>query len=339
MMDSAFIKSAALAMLLLLAPPIADATGILPPRRILEKETEPSKQTPEQRAFYLDHCGPQVLALGRACRKVMDHMPARRFDISASTCEKAMDIGMSSCLRGGWDVALAETDSKTQAVVTAGLFAEAVETGCLLTSSGSDEPEDSDKPTRTKCFGVARRTAEAFIGHYSNGREQKETKQLDRAASASKERPEPRKRCPDGMAAVPGGTFMLIPRGVLFGSDGRLKIAAVGVKATVVALCMDVTEVTVRAYRRCVDAGACTTPGTPGGPAPHGILRRRCTYDVPGKSDHPVNCVDWDQAVAFCRWGGKRLPTEEEWEWAARGAGAQTAYPWGDDEPDRRLCS
>jgi TolB protein len=93
---------------------------------------------------------------------------------------------------------------------------------------------------------------------------------------------------------------------------------------------LDRTELTNAQYRRCVEAGACQ--------APVGCNLGRLTYGDQTKVDHPVTCVTWREAQMYCEWAGGRLPTEAEWEYAARGPEG-LLYPWGNTFDGTRLNS
>lgn len=86
---------------------------------------------------------------------------------------------------------------------------------------------------------------------------------------------------------------------------------------------IDRSEVTVKQYQQCIKAGVCTRPKD--------FNRNKyCNLGHAKRGDHPANCVDWSQAVSYCKFKGGRLPYEAEWEKAAR-ANSKTRYPWGNE--------
>ena len=115
---------------------------------------------------------------------------------------------------------------------------------------------------------------------------------------------------PNEMVLIPAGEFLM-------GSDDRLPDEGPQHRVTLDAYYIDRFEVTNLQYRRFNEATRRRSPAH----------WRNRTFPQ-GKADHPVTNVSWYDADAYCRWAGKRLPTDAEWEKAARGTDGRT-YPWG----------
>jgi formylglycine-generating enzyme required for sulfatase activity len=132
-------------------------------------------------------------------------------------------------------------------------------------------------------------------------------------------------RCSAGKQLVPGGRLWI-------GSDPKEHFAedeSPRFQTELAPYCLDATEVTVERYRACVEQGRCSKP----------IDKQfHCNYRYADRGTHPINCVNWRQANQFCEAQGERLPSEAEWEAAARGGDRYFEYSWGNESPDGRNC-
>ena len=143
-----------------------------------------------------------------------------------------------------------------------------------------------------------------------------------------------------GLVYLLGGTFTL-------GSTEAFRASPPQSRITVGAFAMDAYEVTVARFQRFLDAGAPRPPADV--VYPGGLFRWSgrvsapdtgpgCNHGIAARQYHPLNCIDWSTAQAFCVWDGGRLPTEAEWEFAARhvlsaGLDAGRMYAWGNAIP------
>jgi formylglycine-generating enzyme required for sulfatase activity len=134
------------------------------------------------------------------------------------------------------------------------------------------------------------------------------------------------------MIGEDGATLVYVPAGEFtMGSNGYDDEKPVHT-VYLDAFWIDKTEVTNKMYAKCVDAGVCTKP-TNTNSRNHSSYYGNSEFD-----NYPVIYVNWNMAKTYCEWAGRRLPTEAQWEKAARGTDARI-YPWGDDAPNDTLLN
>jgi formylglycine-generating enzyme required for sulfatase activity len=137
----------------------------------------------------------------------------------------------------------------------------------------------------------------------------------------------------DGMVLIPAGMFWF---GCANTKDRNCdKDEMTGRWMYASTFWIDRYEVTTEQYRACVQAGACTYSGLKipvwFNEERHPELAWSCNWGKRDRDKHPINCVSWSQATQYCAWLNKRLPTDIEFEKAARGDKDDRIYPWGDD--------
>lgn len=177
--------------------------------------------------------------------------------------------------------------------------------------NGSDPPPPA---TTSAAVTVASATASATATHSETASSTSSATPTSAASSA----PTAADVVPEGMISIPAGLFKMGVPAAYGNPEERPQH-----EVAVAALFLDKTEVTVAAYRKCVEAGVCKPP--------HDTTF--CNFKHTDREDHPINCVDHHHAEAYCAWANKRLPSEEEWEYAGRGGAEQRMFSWGEEDP------
>ncbi|MCL5278057.1 MAG: bifunctional serine/threonine-protein kinase/formylglycine-generating enzyme family protein [Deltaproteobacteria bacterium] len=145
-----------------------------------------------------------------------------------------------------------------------------------------------------------------------------------------------RHRAPPGMVYIPAGNFMM---GCSPNDSNCYDNEKPYHRVYLSAYYIDKNDVTVDEYTRCVNAGGCTAPQWN-----NCYVWNGSSWQIGSagsefqEGNHPIVCVDWNQANAYCQWAGKRLPTEAQWEKAARGTDGRI-YPWGNQFDCNKSCN
>lgn len=181
--------------------------------------------------------------------------------------------------------------------------------GCdaATTPTESPEPTPAESPGPTTESAAAAEPESGSPGQTAEPEPESESEPA-RPTLADGRPIEPCGDAPDGMACIPGGPFV---RGTDDGPENARPAQTVELQT----FFMDVDEVTSAEYKRCKQLGACP--------------RRGPLYNDFSRDRQPIVGVSWYAAVDFCMWKGKHLPTEAEWEKAARGPDGE-ANPFGD---------
>jgi len=134
-------------------------------------------------------------------------------------------------------------------------------------------------------------------------------------------------KLPEKITGKDGAPMVLVPAGPFtMGNEGSGANEKPLHQVSLDAFYMDLYEVTTARYARFLEKSKRQPPD------------QWTAVRLPQLGDRPVVGVDWHDADAYCRWAGKRLPTEAEWEKAARGPEVQ-AYPWGQERPNASMAN